>query len=117
MPDFGLAKASADGSSPGLTNWPTVPRGQAVDKRTDIWAFGCVLYEMLTGHVAFPGKTIPDTLAGVFEREPDWALLPATTPPVIHRLLERCLDVERVWFGWLGDGQTNLPRSWMLPAE
>jgi serine/threonine protein kinase/Tol biopolymer transport system component len=111
--DFGLAKASADGSSPDLTNSPTITvdrtrdgtilgtpaymspeqaRGQAVDKRTDIWAFGCVLYEMLTGRVAFPGKTIPDTLAGVLEREPDWALLPATTPPVIHRLLRRCLE-------------------------
>jgi eukaryotic-like serine/threonine-protein kinase len=113
--DFGLAKASVDGSSPDLTNSPTITvdgtrdgtilgtptymspeqaRGQAVDRRTDIWAFGCVLYEMLTGHVAFPGKTIPDTLAGVLEREPNWALLPATTLPAIHRLLERCLEKD-----------------------
>jgi len=73
---------------------PEQARGQAIDKRTDIWAFGCVLYEMLTGHVAFPGKTIPDTLAGILEREPNWALLPATTVPAIRRLLERCLEKD-----------------------
>jgi serine/threonine protein kinase len=116
--DFGLAKASADGSSPGLTNSSTLTgdgtrdgtvlgtpaymspeqaRGHTVDKRTDIWAFGCVLYEMLTGYAAFPGKTTADTLAGVLEREPDWARVPATTPLGIHHLLERCLekDVKR----------------------
>ena len=73
---------------------PEQARGEAVDKRTDIWAFGCVLYEMLTGHVAFPGKTIPDTLAGILEREPNWALLPTTTVPAIRRLLERCLEKD-----------------------
>ena len=113
--DFGLAKANASDSAPrdsqappmtiGATREgvglgtaaymsPEQARGQTVDKRTDIWAFGCVLYEMLTGHIAFPGKTIPDTLAGVLEREPNWALLPGTTPPAIRRLLERCLDKD-----------------------
>ena len=56
---------------------PEQARGQAVDKRTDIWAFGCVLYEMLTGHAAFPGETVSDTIAAILEREPDWAALPA----------------------------------------
>ena len=51
---------------------PEQARGQVVDKRTDIWAFGCVLYEMLTGRVAFPGATVTDTLAAIIERDPDW---------------------------------------------
>ena len=70
---------------------PEQARGQAVDKRTDIWAFGCVLYEMLTGHVAFRGETISDTIAAVLEREPNWTALPTATPTNIRRLLERCL--------------------------
>ena len=62
--------------------------------RTDIWAFGCVVYEMLTGRQAFDGATIPDVLAKVIEREPDWTILPATTPP---RLASCCGDVsERI---------------------
>ena len=56
---------------------PEQARGKPVDKRTDIWAFGCVLYEMLTGRAAFAGETITDTLAAILEREPDWAALPA----------------------------------------
>ena len=56
---------------------PEQARGQAVDKRTDIWAFGCVLYEMLTGRVAFAGDTVSDTIAKILEREPDWSALPA----------------------------------------
>ena len=71
---------------------PEQARGQAVDKRTDIWAFGCVLYEMLTGHVAFPGETLSDTIVAILEREPDWAALPATTPPMVARLLHRGLE-------------------------
>jgi serine/threonine protein kinase len=110
--DFGLAKAvHGDGSSPDLSNAPTEnsgrrqgavvgtaaymspeqARGLPVDKRTDIWAFGCVLYEMLTGHVAFPGDTISDSIAKILEREPGWSALPPATPESIRRLLLRCL--------------------------
>ena len=113
MLDFGLAKAvSGDGSSPDLTHAPDVTaseprtarssappaymspeqaRGLPVDKRTDIWAFGCVLYEMLTGRVTFAGDTVSDSIAKILEREPDWSALPATTPASIRRLLLRCL--------------------------
>jgi serine/threonine-protein kinase len=70
---------------------PEQARGQVVDKRTDIWAFGCLLYEMLAGRSPFPGKTIADTFAVVLEREPNWTLLPADTPILILRLIERCL--------------------------
>jgi Tol biopolymer transport system component len=104
--DFGLAKpASADASGPdpidgtrdgmilGTAAYmsPQQARGQVVDKRADIWAFGCVLYEMLTGRVAFAGETVSDTIGKILEREPDWSALPATTPAVIQRLLRRCL--------------------------
>ena len=70
---------------------PEQARGQAVDKRTDIWAFGCVLYEMLTGRSAFAGETISDTIAAILGREPEWGALPAHTPAGIGQLLRRCL--------------------------
>ena len=73
---------------------PEQARGQAVDKRTDIWAFGCVLYEMLTGRVAFAGETVSDTIAAILEREPDWSRLPESTPVNTHRLLQRCLEKD-----------------------
>ena len=69
---------------------PEQARGAPVDKRTDIWAFGCVLFEMLSGRRAFEGNTVADTLARVLEREPDWAVLPAATPDAIRTLLRRC---------------------------
>ncbi|HVS62393.1 MAG TPA: protein kinase [Thermoanaerobaculia bacterium] len=71
---------------------PEQAKGMAVDKRADIWAFGVVLYEMLTGVSPFVGDSVPDTLARVLQREIDFAALPATTPPAIHRLLRRCLE-------------------------
>jgi len=113
--DFGLAKAFAgDKSSLDVSHTPTVTataltgaivgtpaymspeqaRGQGVDKRTDIWAFGCVLYEMLTGRVAFPGNTISDTIAAILEREPAWEALPDALPPTVARLLRRCLEKD-----------------------
>ena len=73
---------------------PEQARGKLADKRSDVWAFGCVLYEMLSGQTAFPGDTVSDTLASVLQREPAWAALPADTPAEIHRLLRRCLEKD-----------------------
>jgi Tol biopolymer transport system component/tRNA A-37 threonylcarbamoyl transferase component Bud32 len=71
---------------------PEQARGQAVDKRTDIWAFGCVLYEMLTGQAAFGGETASDSIARVLGTDPVWEALPTATPPGVLRLLRRCLE-------------------------
>jgi serine/threonine-protein kinase len=117
--DFGLAKAleiatASDGRrdaamSPTITSLGTVAgvilgtaaymapeqaRGKGVDKRADIWAFGCVLFEMLSGRRPFDGETISDTLAAVLAREADWSLLPAATPAKVRHLLERCLEKD-----------------------
>jgi serine/threonine-protein kinase len=73
---------------------PEQARGQLVDKRTDIWAFGCVLFEMLSGRMAFSGATVSDTIAAVLEREPEWDRLPAATSKGIRRLLRRCLEKD-----------------------
>jgi eukaryotic-like serine/threonine-protein kinase len=73
---------------------PEQARGRAVDKRTDIWAFGCVLYEMLIGRAAFKGDTLSDTLAAIIEREPNWKALPEFTPSSVRRLLRRCLEKD-----------------------
>jgi len=117
--DFGLAKAmTADGDESGraLANSPTLTarateagvilgtaaymspeqaRGKTVDKRTDIWAFGAVLYEMLTGRRAFEGETVSDTLAAVLRSEPEWTKLPAGTPPHVVALIRRCLERDQ----------------------
>ena len=106
--DFGLAKiATADnlGSDPSQSRAgavfgtaaymsPEQARGHNVDKRADIWAFGCVLFEMLTGRAAFAGDTASDTFAKILEREPDWSALPSATPVAIRRLLFRCLNKD-----------------------
>ncbi len=73
---------------------PEQARGKAVDKRSDIWAFGCVLYEMLTGKRAFAGEDVSDTLAAVIKGEPDWNRLPANTRGAVRRLLRRCLQKD-----------------------
>ena len=70
---------------------PEQARGRIVDKRSDIWAFGCVLYEMLTGRRAFKGEEISDTLAAILRDEPDWSLIPSTVSPTVRRYLQRCL--------------------------
>jgi Tol biopolymer transport system component/tRNA A-37 threonylcarbamoyl transferase component Bud32 len=114
--DFGLArgdaavKTSSDSASPTATfrtslggammgtaayMSPEQARGHAVDKRTDIWSFGCVLYEMLSGQRAFRGETTTDSIVAILEREPDWNALPAATPAGIRRLLKRCLVKDR----------------------
>jgi len=114
--DFGLAKSlsaeppGADESmSPTLTidatsvgtilgtaayMSPEQARGNPVDKRTDIWSFGCVLYEVLAGGHCFAGKTQSDTLARILERDPDWSALPEGTPTEIRELLRRCLEKD-----------------------
>src|SRR5207249_2755095 len=73
---------------------PEQARGEAVDKRTDIWAFGCVLYELLTGRQAFPGKTAADTIAAIVQTEPDWSALPSVTSVQLRHILQRCLQKD-----------------------
>jgi eukaryotic-like serine/threonine-protein kinase len=113
--DFGLAKAvDASGSSDvgvsptltaGMTQAGTVlgtapymspeqARGKHVDKRTDVWAFGCVLFEMLAGRQPFEGDTITDIVSAIVRAEPDWTRLPADTPEGVHRLIRRCLQKD-----------------------
>ena len=74
---------------------PEQARGQTVDKRTDVWAFGAILYEMLTGAPAFAGDTVGDLIAAVLKTTPDWAALPADVPPQIVTLIQRCLEKDR----------------------
>jgi serine/threonine protein kinase len=115
--DFGLAKAfEGDSTSEDIGNSPTLSRaatmqgvilgtaaymspeqarGKQVDKRTDIWAFGCVLYELLTGQHAFDGEDTTEILAAVVKTEPDWNALPANLSPSIRLLLQRCLRKDR----------------------
>ncbi len=102
--DFGLAKDvvadSGDSTTDGLILGtcaymsPEQARGKSVDKRADIWAFGCVLFEMLSGTRAFSVDTSSDTMAAVLEREPDWSRLPDTTSADVRRLLRRCLEKD-----------------------
>jgi len=114
--DFGLAKAMGpDEGSGDISNSPTLSlamteagliigtaaymapeqaKAKQVDRRADIWAFGCVLYEMLSGRKAFEGETVSDILASVIKSEPDWSALPADTPPAIQKLVRRCLQKD-----------------------
>ena len=79
--------------TPGYMS-PEQARGRDVDKRTDIWAFGCLLYELLTGKRAFPGETLEDTITAVLEREPNWQALPAKTPAPVRGMLRHCLQKD-----------------------
>src|SRR6185503_109408 len=74
---------------------PEQAKGKPVDKRTDVWAFACVLYEMLTGRRAFEGEDVSDTIAAVLRGEPDWAALPADVPPHVRTVIRRGLEKDR----------------------
>jgi serine/threonine protein kinase len=89
-----MARPTAAGIILGTAGYmsPEQARGRNVDKRADIWAFGVLLYEMLSGSRLFEGETVSDTLAAVLTREPDWSRLPKDTPPSVHRLLKRLLE-------------------------
>jgi serine/threonine protein kinase len=133
--DFGLAKAmdsgsAGDGSASALSQSPTMiaaatqsgvilgtaaymspeqARGKAVDKRADIWAFGCVLYEMLTGRRAFHGETLSDTIVAILDRSPDWSAIPARMPAMVSRLVRRCLEKDsRKRLRDIGDARLDL---------
>jgi len=94
-PTISLAATRAGvilGTAPYMS--PEQARGRPADRRSDIWAFGCVLYELLSGRQAFTGDSASDVLASVLKSEPDWSALPAETPPRLRRLLRRCLAKE-----------------------
>src|SRR5271154_7003209 len=129
--DFGLAKALENevaaediGSSPTMTRMatqagiilgtaaymsPEQARGKSADRRVDIWAFGCVLYEMLTGKMAFCGETVSDPLAAIIKDPPDWSQLPANTPGRISVLVQRCLQKDpRQRLQAIGDARISI---------
>jgi serine/threonine-protein kinase len=140
--DFGLAKARESGPDPGTTDpahvatitsagttpgailgtasymSPEQARGRPTGRRTDLWALGCVLYEMLTGRKAFEGETASDTLAAILRSEPDWTALRPRTPPSIRRLLRRCLqkDPERRLHS-AADARIEIDEAGSEPAE
>ena len=139
--DFGLAKAMDPASSPvDMSRSPTLSsplvtrmgtllgtacymspeqaKGKPVDKRTDIWAFGCVLYEMLTRKRAFDGENVTDVLAAIVRDEPHWTLLPPATPVIIQKLLRRCLEKDRKRrFADIGDVRFEIDEAVRAPAQ
>jgi eukaryotic-like serine/threonine-protein kinase len=142
--DFGLAKALDplpvdSGAIVDLTQSPTIStggtragvilgtaaymspeqaRGKAVDKRTDIWSFGCVLYEMLTGRIAFRGETLSDTIVAILDRTPDWSAVPTDTPAVVLRLMRWCLEKDaRQRLRDIGDARHELEEAFNQPEH
>jgi Tol biopolymer transport system component len=138
--DFGLAKALDDmivnadiSNSPTFTHMatqvglilgtaaymsPEQAKGRSVDRRSDIWALGCVLFEMLTRKVAFGGESVTDILAEIVKTEPDWTLLPSNTPQAIRNLLQRCLkkDVKQRLQA-IGEARIAIEAVLAAPAE
>jgi Tol biopolymer transport system component len=138
--DFGLAKAIApsESSSGAAVNTPTITtpamtragvvlgtaaymspeqaKGLTVDRRADIWAFGCVLFEMLTGTRAFAGSDVSDVFVAIMRDEPRWSALPATTPPHVRSLLHRCLQKDpRKRLPHIGVARLELAEPWTAP--
>ena len=135
--DFGLAKmAGPIGEVPALSQSPTMltasmpgtilgtaaymapeqAKGKEVDRRADIWAFGCVLFEMLAGRPVFNGETVSEVLAGVLKADPDWTALPPDTPDNVRRLLRRCLDRDlRKRLQHVGDARLELDEPSSAP--
>ncbi len=96
---------------------PEQARGKPTDKRSDIWSFGCVLYEMLTATVPFEGETVSDTLASILQTEPNWEALPESTPVNIRVLLRRCLEKDpRRRLQHIGDAGIEIHETLNLPA-
>jgi eukaryotic-like serine/threonine-protein kinase len=137
--DFGLAKLiDSDGSAPGLMQSPTLTaagtingiilgtaaylspeqaRGRTLDKHCDIWAFGCVLYEMLTGRAVFTRETVSDTISAILTQEPDWSALPDDIVPAVRRLLHRCLAKDaRHRLHDIGDARLDLDEILASPS-
>jgi eukaryotic-like serine/threonine-protein kinase len=135
--DFGLAKSVQEQQPASLSNSPTVvnatgpgvilgtaaymspeqAKGRLADRTSDIWAFGCVLYEMLTGRAAFEGETASEILAGVMKTEPEWHLLPVEAPASIRRLLRRCLQKDRrARLQHIGDARIEIDEA-STPSE
>jgi len=129
--DFGLAKVSVDEGRSAETTVtqpgrvigtpaymsPEQACGKPTDKRSDIWSFGCVLYEMLTGHLPFDGETATEILARIIEREPDWEVLPQEIPANIRVLLRRCLEKDpHRRLRDIGDAAIEIRETLNLPA-
>jgi eukaryotic-like serine/threonine-protein kinase len=137
--DFGLAKIfePARTDDPASSNSPTLmsgsmvgvlvgtaaymspeqARGRTTDRSSDIWSFGCVLYEMLTGKQAFAGETITDILGGIVKLDPDWNALPDNLPPAVRSLLRRCLRKDRkLRLHDIGDARIEIEEALTAPA-
>ena len=138
--DFGIAKALAETSaaqdihtSPTFSSEttqagvilgtpaymsPEQARGKPVDRRTDIWAFGCVVFEMLAGKPAFQGETVTDTLSCILTQEPEWSGLPAATPAGLRNVLRRCLQKDsKKRFQAIGDARIEIEESLAAPGS
>ncbi len=132
--DFGIAKSTTVEANAALTEQatsltvdgtlmgtppymaPEQIRGEEADKRADIWAFGCVVYEMLTGKGAFARETVADTLAAIIERNPDYDTLPPDVPPSIRQLVRRCLEKDqRDRLRDIGDARIEIKQALAMP--